>query len=284
MAGKLYICATPIGNLSDITLRALETLKSVDLIAAEDTRHTRQLLTHFDIHTPLTSYHEHNRYEKAAQLVGELLAGRNIAQVSDAGTPVISDPGEELVRQAVQAGIEVVPLPGACALITALSVSGIPGRRFAFEGFLPRGKKERAERLAALKNETRTLLFYEAPHHLKETLADLETALGDRPAALCRELTKVHEEVLRLNLSRLQALYREEEPRGEYVLVVEGRSGEALAEEAREAWESLSLEEHVARYTAQGLSEKEAIRQAAKDRGLQKREVYNALKASAEEE
>ena len=284
MAGKLYICATPIGNLSDITLRALETLKSVDLIAAEDTRHTRQLLTHFDIHTPLTSYHEHNRYEKAAQLVGELLAGRNIAQVSDAGTPVISDPGEELVRQAVQAGIEVVPLPGACALITALSVSGIPGRRFAFEGFLPRGKKERAERLAALKNETRTLLFYEAPHHLKETLADLETALGDRPAALCRELTKVHEEVLRLSLSRLQALYREEEPRGEYVLVVEGRSGEALAEEAREAWESLSLEEHVARYTAQGLPEKEAIRQAAKDRGLQKREVYNALKAGAEEE
>ena len=284
MAGKLYICATPIGNLSDITLRALETLKSVDLIAAEDTRHTRQLLTHFDIHTPLTSYHEHNRYEKAAQLVGELLAGRNIAQVSDAGTPVISDPGEELVRQAVQAGIEVVPLPGACALITALSVSGIPGRRFAFEGFLPRGKKERAERLAALKNETRTLLFYEAPHHLKETLADLEAALGDRPAALCRELTKVHEEVLRLNLSRLQALYREEEPRGEYVLVVEGRSGEALAEEAREAWESLSLEEHVARYTAQGLPEKEAIRQAAKDRGLQKREVYNALKAGAEEE
>lgn len=277
MTGILYLCATPIGNLEDITLRVLDTLKKVDLIAAEDTRHSRGLLTHFDIHTPMTSYHEHNKYEKAEILVGKLLEGQNIALITDAGTPAISDPGEELVRQCLDAGVMVTSLPGACACITALTMSGQPTRRFCFEAFLPADKKERAQILEELKDETRTTILYEAPHRLKKTLSELYLALGDRRLTICRELTKRYEEAVRITLAEAVDKYEAEEPKGEYVLVLEGRSQEELIEEQVQAWERMSLKEHLQYYLEQGLEKKDAMKQMARDRGCSKREIYQGL-------
>ena len=277
MAGKLYICATPIGNLEDITFRAVETLKNVQLIAAEDTRHSGTLLSRYEIHTPVTSYHEHNRFEKAEVLLSRLKAGDDVALITDAGTPVISDPGEVLVQRARQEGIEVLTLPGPCALISALSVSGIPGRRFCFEGFLPADNTERRAVLEELKDETRTVILYEAPHHLKGTLKELAKALGERQIAVCRELTKLHEEVLVMTLPEAAAFYGENEPKGEYVLVIEGKSASQAAAETAEAWQEMPLTEHLQYYLDKGLPQKEAMKQMAKDRNTTRREIYNGL-------
>ena len=277
MAGKLYLCATPIGNLEDITYRVLCTLREVDLIAAEDTRNSIKLLNHFEIKTPMTSYHEYNKIEKAYQLVDKLREGKNIALITDAGTPGISDPGEELVRICHEEGIEVTSLPGPAACITALTMSGLPTRRFAFEAFLPREKKERAAVLEQLRDETRTMIFYEAPHHLGKTLEELYEALGNRKMAICRELTKRYEEVMSISIEEALAYYKENEPRGEYVLVVQGKSFEELQKEKQQSWESLSLAEHMAVYEEQGIDRKEAMKLVAKDRGISKREVYQGL-------
>ncbi|MBR4210152.1 MAG: 16S rRNA (cytidine(1402)-2'-O)-methyltransferase [Lachnospiraceae bacterium] len=277
-AGTLYLCATPIGNLEDITLRVLRTLKEVDLIAAEDTRNTIRLLNHYDIHTPLTSYHEYNRFDKAAFLVEEMRAGKNIAAVTDAGTPGISDPGEELARQALAAGLTVTSLPGACACVTALTISGLPTRRFSFEAFLPTDKKERQQILKELEAETRTMLIYEAPHHLAATLKELAEHLGeDRPCSLVRELTKLHEEVFQTTLGGAFKRCEETPPRGEYVIAIEGRSLKAAAEEEQKKWDDMPMEEHMAMYTAKGMDKKEAMKAVAKDRGISKRDVYAAL-------
>ena len=277
MAGKLYLCATPIGNLEDITYRVLRTLKEVDLIAAEDTRNSIKLLNHFEIKTPMTSYHEYNKIEKAYQLVDKMREGKNIALITDAGTPGISDPGEDLVRICYEEGIEVTSLPGAAACITALTMSGLPTRRFAFEAFLPRDKKERALVLEQLKNETRTIILYEAPHHLIKTLEELQSVLGNRKIAVCRELTKRYEEKRLSTISDMLDFYKENEPRGEYVLVLEGKSFEELAEEEKKSWEAMTLEEHMAVYENQGIDRKEAMKLVAKDRGISKRDVYQAL-------
>lgn len=277
MPGKLYICATPIGNLWDITYRVVDTLKKVDLIAAEDTRHSMKLMSRFDIHTPLTSYHEHNRIEKAEFLVGRMLDGLDVALVTDAGTPVISDPGEELVRQAVKAGIEVTSLPGACACITALTMSGMSVRRFAFEAFLPSSKKERKRILEELKTETRTIVIYEAPHHLVSTLSELKEALGDRTLTLCREITKKHEENIYTTLEGALRMYSEQSPRGEYVLVIEGMASYEIDSMNQKKYEMLSIEEHMDIYTSKGIDKKEAMKLVAKDRGVSKREIYNSL-------
>ncbi len=278
MAGKLYLCATPIGNLEDITLRVLRTLKEVDLIAAEDTRNSMKLLNYFEIKVPMTSYHEFNKIEKAYQLVKILHDGKDIALVTDAGTPGISDPGEELVRICCDEGIEVISLPGPAACVTALTMSGLPTRRFAFEAFLPRDKKERGILLDELKGETRTILIYEAPHHLLKTLQDLEQVLGgSRRISVCRELTKIHEEVLRDTIQDIIAYYQTQEPRGEYVLVIEGKSHADLEQENREVWMRMQVEEHMEFYEAQGISRKDAMKKVAKDRGISKREVYKKL-------
>ena len=277
MAGKLYLCATPIGNLEDITYRVLRTLKEVDLIAAEDTRNSIKLLNHFDIKTPMTSYHEYNKIEKAYQLVDKMREGLDIALITDAGTPGISDPGEDLVRSCYEEGIEVTSLPGPAACITALTMSGLPTRRFAFEAFLPREKKERADVLGQLKNETRTIIIYEAPHHLVKTLEELYEVLGDRKIAICRELTKRYEEKTLTTISESLAYYKDNEPRGEYVLVLEGKTFEELKKEEQKSWESMSLEEHMAVYESQGIDHKEAMKLVAKDRGISKRDVYQAL-------
>ena len=277
MAGKLYLCATPIGNLDDITLRVLETLRSVDLIAAEDTRHSIKLLNHFDIKTPMTSYHEYNRVEKARQLVEKLKEGLQLALITDAGTPGISDPGEELVRQCCEAGIEVTSLPGPAACITALTISGLSTRRFCFEAFLPPEKKERQWILEELKTETRTIVLYEAPHHLLRTLRELYEALGDRKAAVCRELTKKYETALRRPLSEILVYYEENEPRGEYVIVIQGRSIGDLKREENDQWQQMSVQEHMEYYLSQGIDKKEAMKRVARDRGIGKREVYQAL-------
>ena len=277
MAGKLYLCATPIGNLEDITYRVLRTLKEVDLIAAEDTRNSIKLLNHFDIKTPMTSYHEYNKIEKAYQLVDKMREGLNIALITDAGTPGISDPGEDLVRICYEEGIEVTSLPGPAACITALTMSGLPTRRFAFEAFLPREKKERADVLGQLKNETRTIIIYEAPHHLVKTLEELYEVLGDRKIAICRELTKRYEKKTLTTISESLAFYNDNEPRGEYVLVLEGKTFEELKKEEQKTWESMSLEEHMAVYEGQGIDHKEAMKLVAKDRGISKRDVYQAL-------
>lgn len=277
-AGTLYLCATPIGNLEDITLRVLRTLKEVDLIAAEDTRNTIRLLNHYDIHTPLTSYHEYNRYDKAKILVEEMKAGKNIAVVTDAGTPGISDPGEELVRQALAAGLTVTSLPGACACVTALTISGLPTRRFAFEAFLPADKKERQQVLKELQEETRTLLVYEAPHHLAATLSELAGVLGeDRPCSLVRELTKLHEEVFSTTLGGAITRCKEVPPRGEYVIVIQGKSLKETVETEQRKWSEVPLQEHMALYTGNGLDRKEAMKAVAKDRGVSRREIYAAL-------
>ncbi len=275
--GTLYLCATPIGNLEDITYRVLRILKEVDLIAAEDTRNSIRLLNHFEIHTPMTSYHEYNKIEKAYQLIDQLRAGKNIALITDAGTPGISDPGEDLVRMALEEGIPVTSLPGAAACITALTMSGQPTRRFAFEAFLPREKKERAQVLEELKNETRTIILYEAPHHLIATLTQLREVLGNRSISVCRELTKKHEEVRKTTLDDVLLFYKDQEPRGEYVLVIEGADKKELEAKAQRAWEELTLEEHMAFYESQGMMKKEAMKCVAKDRGISKREVYQAL-------
>lgn len=277
MAGMLYICATPIGNLEDITLRTLRILKEVDLIAAEDTRHSIKLLNHFEIKTPMTSYHEYNKYDKAKILVEKMAAGTNIALITDAGTPAISDPGEELVKQCLEAGITVTSLPGPSAFVTALTLSGRSTRRFCFEAFLPYDKKEREEILQELKTETRTIILYEAPHKLKKTLKDLYGALGDRKLSLCRELTKKHETNFCTTLAEAAAYYETEEPRGEFVLVIEGADKEALKEQALEGFLAMSIPEHVQYYMDQGIDKKEAMKKAAKDRGIGKRDVYQAL-------
>jgi 16S rRNA (cytidine1402-2'-O)-methyltransferase len=276
--GTLYLCATPIGNLGDITERVLETLRTVDLIAAEDTRNTLKLLNHFDIKTPMTSYHEHNKFEKAEELIRQLREGKNIACVTDAGTPAISDPGEVLAKRCIEEGIRVTSLPGACALITALTMSGMSARRFVFEGFLPVDKKQRKHVLESLTDEERTIILYESPHHLKDTLKELETALGEgRKLTVCRELTKKFEEAVPTTIADAEAFYVENDPRGEYVLVLEGADPAVKEQEKRESFENMSIEEHVAKYEAQGESHKEAMRKAAADRGISRRDVYNAL-------
>lgn len=277
MSGMLYLCATPIGNLSDMTPRVIETLREVDLIAAEDTRNSIKLLNHFEISTPMTSYHEYNKVEKAHQLIAKMREGQNIALITDAGTPAISDPGEVLVRMCNEEGITVTSLPGPSALIVALTLSGLSTRRFCFEGFLPSDKKEKALVLDELKEETRTIILYEAPHHLVKTLEELYKALGNRKVTLCRELTKKFETVLPTTLQEALERYETEEPRGEYVLVLEGKTFEQKKEEAIKTWEEMTIEEHMAYYEAQGMDNKSAMKQVAKDRGVGKREIYSYL-------
>ena len=277
MSGTLYLCATPIGNLEDITFRVINTLKEVDLIAAEDTRHSIKLLNHFEIKTKMTSYHEYNRVEKAKVLVKQLQEGKDIALITDAGTPGISDPGEELVRQCHEAGITVTALPGACALINALIISGQPTRRFCFEAFLPKDKKEKVAVLEELKNETRTIIIYEAPHRLARTLKELRETLGNRQLTLCRELTKKYEEADKTTIDQAIEKYNEKEPRGEYVLVIEGKSQEEIQEENKQKWESMTIEEHMEYYISQGNDKKSAMKLVAKDRGVSKRDIYNQL-------
>lgn len=276
--GTLYLCATPIGNLEDITYRVLRTLKEVDLIAAEDTRNSIRLLNHFEIKTPMTSYHEYNKIDKAYQLVAKMREGKNIALITDAGTPGISDPGEDIVRICYEEGIPVTSLPGAAACITALTMSGLPTRRFVFEAFLPKDKKEHQAVLEELKTETRTIIIYEAPHHLVRTLQELSDTLGgDRRLTICRELTKRHEEKLQMTLTDSLSYYEVNEPRGEYVLIIAGRSREEMKKEEQAGWEALSLEEHMAHYESHGIDRKEAMKRVAKDRGVSKRDIYQAL-------
>lgn len=277
MAGKLYLCATPIGNLSDMTFRVLETLKQVDLIAAEDTRNSMKLLNHFEIHTPMTSYHEYNKVEKAYTLIGKLQEGQDIALITDAGTPGISDPGEVLVAMCLQEGIMVTSLPGPAACITALTMSGLPTRRFCFEGFLPSDNKDKKDVLKDLQEESRTIIIYEAPHHLKKTLKELYEMLGNRRISICRELTKKFEEVLPMTLEAALAMYETQEPRGEYVLVIEGKSFAEQKKEQEESFQEISIEEHMKRYEDQGVDHKEAMKLVAKDRGITKRDVYQYL-------
>lgn len=277
MAGTLYLCATPIGNLEDMTLRAIRILKEVDLIAAEDTRNSIKLLNHFEIKTPMTSYHEYNKIEKGHKLVEKLLSGEDIALITDAGTPGISDPGEELVQMCREAGVSVTAVPGAAACITALTISGLSTRRFAFEAFLPTDKKERQAVLRELKEETRTIVLYEAPHRLVKTLGVLKDTLGNRNIRVCRELTKRHETVYEATMEEALAYYEANEPKGECVLVIEGKSREEIREEEQARWEEMSLNEHMAYYEKQGIDRKEAMKCVAKDRGMSKRDVYKAL-------
>ena len=277
MAGKLFLCATPIGNLEDITYRVVRTLKEVDLIGAEDTRNSIKLLNHFDIKTPMTSYHEFNKYDKAKVLVQDMLQGKNIALITDAGTPGISDPGEELVRQCYEAGIEVTSLPGAAACITALTMSGQKTRRFVFEAFLPKDKKEKQQVLESLKNEVRTTIIYEAPHRLVKTLKELEKTIGNRPLTICRELTKKYEEAFQTTISEAIEYYDSKEPKGEYVLVIAGKPMEEIQAEKREQWELMTIEEHVQFYMNQDMDKKTAMKIVAKDRGVSKRDIYNEL-------
>ena len=278
MSGTLYLCATPIGNLEDMTFRVIRTLKEVDLIAAEDTRNSIKLLNHFEIQTPMTSYHEYNKYEKGRKLVEKLQDGMNIALITDAGTPGISDPGEELVKMCYEAGISVTSLPGAAACITALTLSGLSTRRFAFEAFLPTDKKEKELVLQEIERETRTIIMYEAPHRLLKTLKMLSERLGkERRITVCRELTKRHETAFATTLEEACAYYNEQPPKGECVLVIEGRSREQIAQEEKAQWEEMSIEEHMEHYFSQGIDKKEAMKKVAKDRGVSKRDIYNAL-------
>lgn len=277
MGGILYLCATPIGNLQDMTLRVLDTLREVDLIAAEDTRNSVKLLNHFDIHTPMTSYHEYNKVEKAHYLIQKLQEGKNVALITDAGTPAISDPGEVLVAMCQQAGVSVTSLPGAAACITALTLSGLSTRRFCFEGFLPSDKKEKRAVLEDLKTESRTIILYEAPHRLVKTLTELKETLGSRRITICRELTKKFEEIRPTTIEEALDYYEQQEPRGEYVLVVEGKSFSRQKEEAQESWLMFSMEEHMNHYEAQGIERKKAMKLVARDRGISKRDVYQAL-------
>ncbi len=274
MSGKLYLCATPIGNLGDVSARCLEVLSSADLIAAEDTRRTLQLLNHFGITKPLTSYHEHNKREKGGYIISLLKDGKNVALVSDAGTPAISDPGEDMVKLCIENGIEVTSVPGPVAAVNALILSGLNASRFAFEGFLSVNKRHRHEHLESIKNDTRTLIFYEAPHKLKNTIADMQASFGgERRIALARELTKIHEEVMRCTLDEAAAYYEGNAPRGEYVIVVEGAAEKE--NDTENEWEDVPVKEHVERYIAQGMTVKDAVKAAAADRGVPKRDVYN---------
>ena len=279
MSGTLYLCATPIGNLDDMTFRVLDTLKQVDLIAAEDTRNSIKLLNHFDIHTEMTSYHEYNKYDKAQYLIEQMQQGKDIALITDAGTPAISDPGEVLVAECHKAGVPVTSLPGPAACITALTLSGLSTRRFCFEGFLPSSddKKARKRILEDLKTESRTIILYEAPHHLRAVLDDLYEALGDRKVSICRELTKKFEEVNVTTLEQAISFYKANEPRGEYVLVLEGKSLEEQEEEKRQSWKEMSIEDHMKYYEDEGFSHKDAMKNVAADRGVGKREIYQAL-------
>ena len=277
MAGKLYLCATPIGNLEDITFRVIRTLKEADVIAAEDTRNSIKLLNHFEIKTPLTSYHEFNKYDKAKVLVNRMLEGENVALITDAGTPGISDPGEELVKQCYEAGIEVTTLPGAAACITALTLSGLSTRRFAFEAFLPSDKKEKAAILEELKTETRTIIIYEAPHRLKKTISELYVALGNRRMTAVKELTKLHENVFVTSFKEALAYYEENEPRGEFVLVIEGKNLEDVKKEKEASFQEMDINEHMKLYMDKGMDKKEAMKAVSVDRGIPKREVYKML-------
>ena len=277
MAGILYLCATPIGNLNDITPRVIETLRDCDLIAAEDTRNSIKLLNHFMIDTPMTSYHEFNKIDKAKTLIGKLKEGLNIALITDAGTPAISDPGEVLVKMCIEEGITVTSLPGPAALIVALTLSGLSTRRFCFEGFLPPDKKDRKRILEELKNESRTIILYEAPHHLKGTLNELFETLSDRKITLCRELTKKFESVMPMSISSAIAYYENNEPRGEFVLVIEGKSFKEQDEEKIQSFSDMSIEDHMKLYEDKGIDRKEAMKLVAKDRGVSKRDIYNAL-------
>ena len=275
--GTLYLCATPIGNLEDMTFRVIRTLKEVDMIAAEDTRNSIKLLNHFEIKTPMTSYHEYNKIEKGHKLVQMLLEGKNLALITDAGTPGISDPGEELVQMCYEAGVPITSLPGAAACITALTLSGLSTRRFAFEAFLPSDKKERQQVLEELKNDTRTVICYEAPHRLVKTLKELLEALGNRRITICRELTKKHETAWQTHIAEACEYYQENAPKGECVLVIEGRSREELKAEEQEQWEQMPLEAHMEHYESQGMDHKSAMKRVAKDRGVSKRDIYRML-------
>ena len=275
--GTLYLCATPIGNLEDMTFRVIRTLKEVDMIAAEDTRNSIKLLNHFEIKTPMTSYHEYNKIEKGHKLVQMLLEGKNLALITDAGTPGISGPGEELVQMCYEAGVPVTSLPGAAACITALTLSGLSTRRFAFEAFLPSDKKERQQVLEELKNDTRTVICYEAPHRLVKTLKELLEALGNRRITICRELTKKHETAWQTHIAEACEYYQENAPKGECVLAIEGKSAEEVKQEERAKWEEMSIEEHMQFYMEAGKEKKEAMKCVAKDRGVSKREIYNYL-------
>lgn len=279
MTGTLYLCATPIGNLEDMTFRVIRTLKEVDLIAAEDTRNSIKLLNHFGIQTPMTSYHEYNKYEKGRKLVEKLLEGQDIALITDAGTPGISDPGEELVKMCYESGIPVTSLPGAAACITALTISGLSTRRFAFEAFLPSDKKEREQILKEMETETRTMIVYEAPHRLVKTLKLFLERLGNRKITVCRELTKRHETALAVTLEEAMAHYEANPPKGECVLVIEGKSREEAREEERKQWEEMTIEDHMEVYTKQGMDKKSAMKAVAKDRGVSKRDIYQYLES-----
>ena len=279
MTGTLYLCATPIGNLEDMTFRVIRTLKEVDLIAAEDTRNSIKLLNHFEIQTPMTSYHEYNKYEKGRKLVEKLLEGQNIALITDAGTPGISDPGEELVKMCYESGIPVTSRPGAAACITALTISGLSTRRFAFEAFLPSDKKEREQILKEMETETRTMIVYEAPHRLVKTLKLFLERLGNRKITVCRELTKRHETALAVTLEEAVAHYEANPPKGECVLVIEGKSREEAREEERKQWEEMTIEDHMEVYTKQGMDKKSAMKAVAKDRGVSKRDIYQYLES-----
>jgi 16S rRNA (cytidine1402-2'-O)-methyltransferase len=274
MEGKLYLVPTPIGNLKDITLRALEVLKDADVIAAEDTRVTLKLLNRFEIRKPLISYHQHNEEVKSDDIIERLREGKNIALVTDAGTPGISDPGSVIVSKCLELGIKFEVLPGATAVTTALVYSGLDTTSFIFKGFLPRENKDRKVLIDDLKGRTETLIFYEAPHRLRDTLEFLKENLGNRKLSLCRELTKLHEEILRMSLDESIAYYKDNSPRGEYVLVVEGKSRELIEGEKRALWEYMSVEEHIKKYMDEGLSKKEAVKKVAKDRNMSKSEIY----------
>lgn len=282
--GKLYLCATPIGNLEDISIRTLNILKSVDLIACEDTRHSLKMLTHFEISKPLTSYFEHNKTEKGLKIIEKIKEGKNVALITDAGTPAISDPGEDLVRLCAENGVDVVPVPGPAALINALIVSGLPTGRFSFEGFLSVNKKSRADHLDEVKNDTRTLIFYEAPHKLLRTLNDMSKVFGDRKIALVREITKIHEEVKRKTLFEAVKFYTENPPKGEFVLVIEGKSYEELSEEKAEEFENISVTEQINALIGEGIDKKDAIKQVAVLRNMKKRDVYNEYVKNTEGE
>jgi len=274
MSGILYLVSTPIGNLEDITLRAIRMLKEVDIIAAEDTRQTIKLLNHFEINKPLTSFFRHNESKKGEYIISLLKEGKNIALVSDAGTPAISDPGEELVGLAIEAGVTVMPIPGPVAATSGLIVSGLPTGRFTFEGFLPMNKKNRKDRLESLEKEQRTMIFYEAPHKLKSTLKDMKEFWGNRKITLAREITKIHEEIIRTTFDGAMEMYEENSPKGEFVLIVEGYNGET---EKDVFWRDMSVEEHYKYYLDKGESRMDATKRVAQDRGVSKREIYGKL-------
>lgn len=274
MGGVLYLCATPIGNLEDITFRCVRILGEVDIIAAEDTRQTVKLLKHYEIHKPLISYHEHNKFDKGRELVEILRSGKSIALVSDAGMPAISDPGEDLVRLCVENDIEVIPIPGPSASLSALIVSGLPTARFCFEGFLPVNNKERKERLKKLSAETRTIILYEAPHRLTDTLEDILEQLGNRQISVSREITKKFEETIRADVKSVIEIFGERSIKGEFVIVVEGINEKELIDIELKKWDNISIEDHIKLYMGQGMDKKEAIKKVAEDRKLPKKEIY----------